>query len=71
MDATGTLTIHGTSREVTIPLQTQLVGDTIVVVGSAPITFPEFGVTMPTAPIVVSVEDAGTIEFQLFFTRST
>ena len=71
VDATGTLTIHGTSQDVTISLQAQLVGDTIAVVGSAPLTFSEFGVTMPTAPIVVSVEDSGTIEFQLFFTRTS
>ena len=42
----------------------------IAVVGSAPLTFTDFGITMPTAPVVVSVEDNGTIEFQLFFSRS-
>ena len=71
VDATGTLTIHGVSREVTVPLQAQLVGDTIAVVGSLPVTFTDYGITMPTAPIVVSVEDAGHIEFQLFFKRTT
>jgi polyisoprenoid-binding protein YceI len=70
VDATGTMTIHGTSQPVTIALQAQLVDDSIVVVGSTPITFSDFGVTMPTAPIVVSVEDDGIIEFQLFFTRA-
>jgi polyisoprenoid-binding protein YceI len=70
VDATGTLTIHGTSKEVTIPLQAQLVSGTIVVVGSTPVDFTEYGVTMPTAPIVVSVESKGTIEFQLFFAPS-
>ena len=70
VDATGNLTIHGTTRELTIPLQTQVVNGHIVVVGSAPLTFTDFGITMPTAPVVVSVEDNGTIEFQLFFSRS-
>jgi hypothetical protein len=41
-----------------------------VVVGTLPIDFTSFGVTMPTAPIVVSVEDNGSLEWQLFFTRT-
>ncbi len=67
VDATGDLTIHGTTKELTIPLQAQVVNGRIAVVGSAPLTFTDFGITMPTAPVVVSVEDSGTIEFQLFF----
>lgn len=70
VDATGTLTIHGTSQEVTVALQAQLVNGTIVVVGSTPVNFTDYGVRMPTAPIVVSVEDSGSIEFQLFFAKS-
>ena len=70
VDATGDLTIHGTTKELTIPLQAQVVNGRIAVVGSAPLTFTDFGITMPTAPVVVSVEDNGTIEFQLFFSRS-
>ena len=71
VDATGEiLTIHGTTKELTIPLQAQVVNGRIAVVGSAPLTFTDFGITMPTAPVVVSVEDNGTIEFQLFFSRS-
>jgi polyisoprenoid-binding protein YceI len=68
--ARGSLTIHGVSREVDVALGARLVGDAIVVVGSADLTFSDFGIRMPTAPIVVSVEDNGTIEFQLFFSRA-
>jgi polyisoprenoid-binding protein YceI len=68
--ATGDLTIHGVTQSIEFPLQAQLVGDTIAVVGSAPIDFTRFGITMPSAPVVVSVEDHGTLELQLFFTRS-
>lgn len=68
--ATGDLTIHGTKQSVSFPLEAQLVGDTIVVVGSTEVTFSDYGVEMPTAPIVVSVEDRGILELQLFFTRS-
>ncbi len=69
VDATGDLTIHGVTQSVTIPLEAQLVGDTIVVVGSLDITFADFGVEVPSAPIVVSAEDHGPLELQLFFTR--
>ena len=67
--ATGELTIHGVTTTVTIPIEAQLVDDNIVVVGSLDIVFADYGVSVPTAPIVVSAEDHGTIELQLFFTN--
>jgi len=66
VDAVGELTIHGVTQTVTIPLQAQLVDGTIVIVGSAEITFADYGVSVPEAPIVVSAEDTGTLELQLF-----
>ena len=67
--ATGDLTVHGVTKSVEIPLEAQLTGDTIVVVGSLPVVFSDFGITAPTAPIVLSVDDHGTMELQLFFSR--
>jgi polyisoprenoid-binding protein YceI len=67
--ASGDLTIHGVTKEVEFPLQAQLVGDTVAVVGSLDVVFSDFGVDMPSAPIVVSVEDQGTLEIQLFLRR--
>ena len=67
--AQGDLTIKGVTNRVAFDLQAQLVGDRIVVVGSTGVTFSDYGVTAPTAPIVVSVEDHGIMEFQLIFTR--
>ena len=67
--ATGDLTIRGVTRSVTVELQAQLQGDVLVVVGSAPVALADFGVTAPTAPVVASVEDEGTFEFQLYFRR--
>jgi len=68
--ATGDLTIKGVTKNVQFPLQAPLTGDTIVVVGSLDVVFSDFGITAPTAPVVVSVEDHGQIELQLFFTRA-
>lgn len=69
VDAVGDLTIHGVTTSVTFPLEAQLVDDTIVVVGSLEISFADYGVEVPSAPVVVSAEDHGPIELQLFFTR--
>lgn len=67
--AEGDLTIKGVTNRVAFDLQAQLVGDRIVAVGSSDVLFSDYGVTAPTAPIVVSVEDHGIMEFQLLFAR--
>jgi polyisoprenoid-binding protein YceI len=66
----GSVTIRDVSQDVTLELTGQRVGDVVVVVGALPVDFTSFGVTMPSAPIVVSVEDAGDLEWQLFLTRT-
>ncbi len=68
--ATGELTIHGVTTSVTIPLEAQVVGDNVVVVGSLDIVFADYGVSVPSAPVVVSAEDEGVIELQLFFSQA-
>jgi polyisoprenoid-binding protein YceI len=67
--APATLTIRGVTQDVDVALTGQRAGDVVVVVGTLPVDFTSFGMTMPTAPIVVSVEDAGDLEWQLFFRR--
>ena len=67
--AEGDLTIKGVTNRAVFDLEAQLVGDRIVVVGSSEVAFADYGVRAPSAPIVVSVEDHGIMEFQLFFTR--
>ena len=67
--AEGDLAIKGVTNRVTFNLQAQLVGGSIVVVGSSEVAFSDYGVTAPTARIVVSVEDHGIMEFQLILTR--
>jgi polyisoprenoid-binding protein YceI len=67
--AVGELTIKDVTQPIEILLEAQLVGELIVVVGVVEITFADWGVEVPTAPIVASVEDHGILELQLFFTR--
>jgi polyisoprenoid-binding protein YceI len=68
--APGDLTIHGVTNRVEMPIQAQLVNDTVVVVGSLDISFPDYGVEVPSAPVVVSAEDHGPLELQLLLKRS-
>jgi polyisoprenoid-binding protein YceI len=68
--ATGDLTIHGETRQVEIPIDAQLVDDTIVLVASTDIVFSDFGVDVPDSPIVLSVDDQGVLEVQLLLARA-
>lgn len=70
VEATGDLTLHGVTRSVTVPISGQLVGDTVVIVGKLVISFADYDIDKPTAGIVLTVDDVGEMEFQLFLTRS-
>jgi polyisoprenoid-binding protein YceI len=70
VNATGKLTLHGVTKDVTIPLDAKLVDDTIVVTGLFDIQFADYDIEKPTAARVLSIEDRGQMEMQLFFTKS-
>ena len=67
--AVGELTLHGVTRPAEFALEAQLVGETVAVVGSTEVTFADFGVVVPSAPVVLSVEDHGILELQLLLVR--
>jgi polyisoprenoid-binding protein YceI len=67
--AQGNLTLHGVTKGVSIPLQAELSGNVMTVVGSLPITFADYGISPPRSMMVLSVDDHGTMELQLHFTR--
>src|SRR2546425_4272997 len=48
VSATGDLTIHGVTKSVTIPIDAQLTGSKIELVGSITFPFSEFGMTPPS-----------------------
>ena len=69
VDAIGDLTIHGVTNRATFVITANVRDDGIAVLtGSSPVVFDDFGVSPPSAPIVVSVADEGIIEFQLILT---
>lgn len=68
--ASGELTLHGVTNEVDIPIQAVWSGERIEVVGSTEIAFADYGIEAPTTARVVSIDENGTLEFQLFFERA-
>lgn len=68
-EVTGDMTIHGVTKRVTIPLDAQLTGGRIEVVGSHSFPFSDFGMTAPSIGGFVTVENTAKLEFQLFFDK--
>lgn len=69
VNAPGDLTINGITQPVEIAITAQLVNGIVVVTGSTDITFADWDIDTPSAPIVASLDDFGILEMQLFFTR--
>jgi polyisoprenoid-binding protein YceI len=65
--AHGTLTLHGVTRLVSVPLQVRWDGETISVAGGAEITLADYGIGAPDIAGLVSVSPAGVFEVQLTF----
>lgn len=68
--APGELTINGVTNAVEVPLQVAVVDGVAVVTASFDVAFADYDVAAPTAPIVLSVADSGTVELQLFLTQA-
>lgn len=67
--ATGELTLHGVTKTVEIPIEARLSGDVVTVTGSIDILFADYDIDQPSSFVVLSIEDHGTMEFQLHFRR--
>ena len=67
--ATGDLTLHGVTREVTIDLAARLDGTTFAVDGTTTVTFSDYGIDDPSGG-PASVGDDGELEVLLVFGRS-
>ena len=69
-DVAGLLTLHGVSREIEITVEGTLVDDVLIIIGSYPVIFADYDIEQPSSRSVVSIEDNGILEFQLFFVQS-
>ena len=68
-EASGDLTIHGVTQSVSLTVEAELSGGTAAVVGRAPVTLADFDIEAPTGFSVLSIQDQGTFEFQIFFSK--
>jgi len=70
LNVAGDLTLHGVTKAIELPVEVQLQGEYLFVVGSLEIVFADYEIAQPRAQAVVSVEDHGVMEFQLILARS-
>jgi polyisoprenoid-binding protein YceI len=69
VEATGDLTLHGVTKQITISLQTSLDNGRIIVAGSAPIVLADYEIDPPSSGFV-DVDENGTLEVQLAFVKA-
>lgn len=69
VSAVGDLTLHGVTKRVTIPIEGQMLGDTIELVGSLAFPMSDFGIDPPNIANFVTVESQATLEFKLVLRR--
>lgn len=67
--ALGDLTLHGVTQRVDVPVDAQWTGEHIEVAASLEITLADYDIEPPTGFLVLSIEDAGTMELHLLFRR--
>ena len=68
VQATGNLTLRGTTNSVTFPLTAEYTNGRIGVFGNIPIVFADYGIPNPSNGFAVTGDD-GLLEFVLVFTR--
>jgi polyisoprenoid-binding protein YceI len=66
--ATGDLTLHGTTKRVAFTVTAKKTGSTIAIAGSIPVTFADYGINNPSGG-PASVGNGGTMEFALRLSR--
>lgn len=69
VSATGSLTLHGVTKPLTIPLQVKATAGTFQVQGSAPVAMADFDINPPSIGGFVTVADDGAFEFLVNLAR--
>jgi hypothetical protein len=62
--------LHGVTRPVEIEVEGVLKDGRLVVVGSTEIKFADYEIAQPRAAAVLTVDNHGTMEFQLVFIKA-
>ena len=66
----GTLELHGVTNTVQVPVQATIANGFLGIVGSLEIVFADYSVKTPSSAAVLTVEDHGIMELQLFLKKS-
>lgn len=70
LELPGKLTLHGVTRAVTITAQARLEADgTVVVAGSLPVLFADYGIEPPNVAGIIAVQDNGVMEFRVILAK--
>ena len=69
VDVTGDLTLHGVTRQVTIPVEARLDGGNLQVVGSYRFPMSMFDIDPPNIGGFVTVDTDATLEFKIVMTK--
>jgi len=67
LTAVGDLTLHGVTKQVSVPIQAAIGGDRIEAVASFDVALADYGIEKPTGFLILSIADTGTIELHLLF----
>ena len=65
----GAFSVHGASRPIVITVEATWIEGVVIVGAIFEIRFEDYGIDPPRAPVVLSVQDTGTVELLLNFTR--
>ena len=65
--AIGDLTVNALTNPVEVEMEASVADGMILVVGTTPVVFADFGITAPQAGPVVAIADNGTVELQIWF----
>jgi polyisoprenoid-binding protein YceI len=68
--ATGRLTLHGHTRQVTFAVQAARVGNQIKISGTIPVKFADYGISNPSFGSFVTTQSHGVLEFLVDFSQS-
>jgi polyisoprenoid-binding protein YceI len=67
--ASGTLNLHGVTQAVTVPLQAEVQGSNVAVLGDITVPFAKWNIANPSIGGFVTTADQGTLEVLLILTK--
>lgn len=72
VDATGDLTLHGVTQEVTLSVDARVEGDTlrIATTDPAPVVLADYDIEVRSPPFIANISDEGSFEFLLIFEKA-